>query len=210
MIRTSSVLRHTRTAVGVLLAAAALTACGGGTAHQGAAAVVGGRRIPIAEVEARVAALRTATAAQPGGQQVEPTGLTRRTVGELVLDQVVSRALDDRQLSVSDGDIAQARDADSKQLGGADALARELLKQGVAADDIDSFYRQQLGIQKLATAEGKDARTPEGDAVVRAALTQAGTELKIQVNPRYGQWDPKQVSLTDTPMSWLPKPSAAA
>ncbi|MDH6576977.1 SurA N-terminal domain-containing protein [Kitasatospora sp. MAP5-34] len=210
MIRTSSAVRRTRTAVGVLLAAAALTACSGGTADQGAAAVVGGRRIPISEVEARVTELRTAMAAQPGAPGAEPAGLTRQTVSNLVLDQVVSRALADRQLSVSVGEIAKARDADSKLLGGQDALSRALLKQGVPAGEIDTAYRQTLGIQKIAMAEGKDARTADGDAVVRAALTTAGTELKIQVNPRYGQWDPAKISITDAVAAWLPQPAAAA
>ncbi|GAA2146736.1 SurA N-terminal domain-containing protein [Kitasatospora kazusensis] len=210
MIRTSSAVRHARTAVGVLIAAAALTACGG-TAHPGAAAVVGGHRIPISEVEAKVAELRTAVAAQPGAPAAEPAGLTKRTVAELVLDQVVTQALSDRQLSVSQGDIARTRSADAKLLGGDDALGRALLlKQGVPAGDIDSFYRQQLGIQKIAAAEGKDARTADGDAAVRAALTAAGAELKIQVNPRYGRWDAQQVSLTDAAADWLPQPTAAA
>lgn len=211
MIRTRSAVRRTRNAVGVLLAGAALAACGGGAAHQGAAAVVGGRQIPIATVEARVAELRTAAAAQPGGPRTEPAGLVKRTVAELVLDQVVAQALSDRQLSVTDGEIVQVRDADSKLLGGEDALSRELLlKQGVPSGDINSFYRQQLGIRKLATADGKDARTSDGDAAVRAALTEAGTKLKIQVNPRYGQWDPQQISLVDSTADWLPQPATAA
>ncbi|WP_441250572.1 SurA N-terminal domain-containing protein [Kitasatospora sp. McL0602] len=213
MIRTSSATARRRgcAAAGVLLAVAALTACGGGAAHQGSAAVVGGQRISIATVETRVAQLRTAVASQPGGPRTEPAGLTRRMVAELVLDQVVDRALADRQLEVTAGEIAQARDADAKLVGGADALGRELLlKQAVPAADIDSFYRQQLGIQKLAGASGKDARSSEGDAAVRTALAAAGTELNIEVNPRYGQWNPQQISLVDAPDAWLPQPVAAA
>ncbi|AUG79382.1 hypothetical protein CFP65_4652 [Kitasatospora sp. MMS16-BH015] len=211
MIRISSVRRRLAAAGGVLLATAALSACGTGPAHQGAAAVVGGERISIATVESRVAELRTAVAAQQGGARTEPTGLTRRMVAELVLDKVVAQALADRQLTVTPGEIADARDADSKLLGGSDALGRELLlKQAVPAAGIDGFYRQQLGIQKIAGAEGKDARTPEGDAAVRTALTTAGAELKVQVNPRYGQWDVKQISLVDAADAWLPQTAAAA
>jgi hypothetical protein len=210
VIRTSSARRRARTAVGALLAAAALTACSGGTAHQGAAAVVGGQRISIATVEGRLAELRTAVAAQPGGPRTEPAGLTKQMVSDLVLDQVVARALADRQLSVSDGEIAQVRETETKLLGGENGLRTELLlKQGIPAEDIDAFYRQQLGIHKIAAAQGKDARTAEGDAVVRAALADAGGKLRIDVNPRYGRWDPQRVSLIDAATDWLPQPATA-
>jgi len=210
VIRTSPAARRTRVAVGALLAAAALTACSGGTAHQGAAAVVGGRPISIATVESRVAELRTAAAVQPGGPRTERAGLIRRTVAELVLNQVVAQAIADRRITVSDGEIDQVRDTETKLLGGENELQRELLlKQSVPAGDIDAFYRQQLGIRKLAAAQGQDARTAEGDAVVRAALAEAGTKLRIEVNPRYGHWDPKQVTLTDTVTEWLPQTPVA-
>ncbi|WP_052681974.1 SurA N-terminal domain-containing protein [Saccharothrix sp. ST-888] len=208
MIRTNSAQRHTRTAVGVagvLVAAAALTACGG-PAHQGAAAVLGGQRITIAAVEAKVSALRDEVDAQGSGPRTERAGLTNRAVADLVLSRVVDRALSDRQLDISQTEISQARDSDAKLLGGESELQRELLlKQGVSTGDTAAFYRQQLGIQKLAAVEGKDARTAEGDAVVRKALAAAGTELKVVVNPRYGTWDPQQVSLIDTTPDWLPQ-----
>ncbi|MER5635965.1 SurA N-terminal domain-containing protein [Kitasatospora sp. NPDC002227] len=210
MIRTSSVRRRLAAAAGVLLATAALSACGTGPAHQGSAAVVGGERISIATVEARVGAVRTAAAAQQGGG-AEPAGLSRRMVHELVLDKVVDRALADHQLEVTAGEIAQAREADGKLLGGEDGLVRALvLKQYVPAGEIDAFYHQQLGIQKLATAAGKDSRTADGVAAIRSALATAGEELSIQVNPRYGSWDSKQISLVDSADAWLPQPAASA
>ncbi|GAA2807443.1 SurA N-terminal domain-containing protein [Kitasatospora paracochleata] len=206
MIRTSSARRRSlRTAVGVALAAAALSACGAQPAHPGAAAVVGGERISVASVEARMAAVRDASAGQ-GGARTERAGLAKRTVADLVLDRVIAKALNDRQLSVSDAEIATSRAADAKVLGGESQLERELLaRQGVPSADIDTFYRQQLGIQKLAAAQGEDARTTVGDAVVRKALVEAGGKLDIQVNPRYGRWDVQQITLADTVDDWLPQ-----
>ncbi|PBC78092.1 SurA-like protein [Streptomyces sp. TLI_235] len=212
MIRTSSALRPARTAAGILLAAAVLTACGGSPAHQGAAAVVGDERIPIAEVQAKVSALRDATAAAaPGGTGTEQAGLVRRTVAELVLDRVIARALADRGLSVTQGEIAEARRNDAQLLGGDAALERQLLlRQGVAAEDVPVFYRQQIGIRKIAAAAGQDARTEQGDAVVRKALAEAGRALKVEVNPRYGRWDPQKIALVDAATDWLPQRAPAS
>ncbi|WP_354642073.1 SurA N-terminal domain-containing protein [Kitasatospora camelliae] len=207
MIRTSSaVRRRAAAATTAALAAAVLSACGAEPPHQGAAAVVGGERIPIATVDARVAAVRDAAAGQDGGPRAERAGLARRTVAELVLDRVIARAMADRGLTVSDAEVADARGGDAKLLGGEDALSRELLlKQSVPAEGIDAFYRQQLSIRKLASAAGQDARTPTGDAAVRQALVAAGSALSIEVNPRYGHWDPKQIGLTETVEDWLPR-----
>ncbi|GJF34720.1 lipoprotein [Kitasatospora sp. NE20-6] len=212
MIRTRSALRPARTAAGVLLAAAVLSACGGAPAHQGAAAVVGGEQIRIATVQAKVGALREATAeAAPEAAAQEQAGLVRRTVAGLVLDRVISRALADRGLTVTDGEIAQVRDADAQLLGGEAALRRELLlRQGVAAADVPDFYRQQLGIRAIAAAAGQDARTEQGDAVVRKALADAGTALKVEVNPRYGRWDPQRITLVEADTDWLPAKRATA
>ncbi|KQV23970.1 MULTISPECIES: SurA N-terminal domain-containing protein [unclassified Kitasatospora] len=212
MIRTRTALRHGRTAVGVLLAGAALAACGSGAPHQGSAAVVGGEQISIAAVESRVTGVRDAMAAESGGgRTTERSQLVRRTVADLVLNEVVAKALADRQLTVTDGEIDEARESEAKMLGGMAELQRDLLfKQSVRAGDVTAFYRQQVGIKKLAAAQGKDARSAEGDAAIRAALTDAGAKLKIEVNPRYGQWDVRQIGLTNTVSDWLRQPAATA
>ncbi|KDN83182.1 SurA N-terminal domain-containing protein [Kitasatospora cheerisanensis] len=203
MIRTSSV-RRLRAAIGIAVAAAALTACGGAPAHQGAAAVVGDERISIAQVEARVSAVREGGAAQTGAQANEQPGLARHAVSELILDKVIDRALTDRRLTVSASEIGAARSADVRTVGGETKLT-ELLrtKQGVPADGIDDFYRQQIGLTKLAG--GQDPNGPDGDAAIRKALVEAGSALHIVVNPRYGSWNTTRIGLTDTEDNWLPR-----
>ncbi|MGW4382498.1 SurA N-terminal domain-containing protein [Kitasatospora sp. NPDC004531] len=203
MTRISSV-RRLRAAIGVAVAAAALTACGGAPAHQGAAAVVGDERITVAQVQARMSAVRESNAAQVGAPAAdEQPGLARHAVNDLILDKVIERALADRRLTVDAGEIGAARSADSKAVGGDAKLAELLrLKQGVPAGGIDGFYRQQLGLTKLAG--GQDPSGAAGDAAIRKALVDAGTALHIKVNPRYGTWDTERIGLTDTTDNWLP------
>lgn len=211
MVRTSPSARRAGGAVGVLLAVAALSACGSRPSQPGAAAVLGDQRITVAEVQQRVNTLRAEVAAQPEGAEAEQAGLARRTVDDLVLERVVDRALGDRGLTVSPAEVQQARASDTRLLGGDRMLQRELLlRQNVSATGIDAFYREQLGIRDLAAAGGQDARTPDGDVAVRRALAQAGSELRIEVNPRYGRWDPQQVTLVAAAPDWLVRPASAA
>ncbi|MGW4808244.1 SurA N-terminal domain-containing protein [Kitasatospora sp. NPDC004272] len=202
MIRTSSA-RRPLAVLGAAVAAAVLSACGTAPAHQGAAAVVGSDRISIAQVQARVAAVRDG-ADQAGAATDEQPGLARHAVSDLILGKVVERALADRRLTVSQGEIDQARTADARTVGSETKLA-ELLraKQGVPADAVDGFYRQQIGLVKLAG--GQDPGSADGDAAIRKALAAAGTALHIEVNPRYGSWDADRIGLTGSTEDWLPK-----
>ena len=97
---------HRRRRTALVLSAAAiaaaplLTACGS-EAHPGAAAVVGGDRITVAQLEGRVSEVRDAQrAAVPDDAQYEQAiaktgGLTRDTLHSMVLDKVLHRAATD-------------------------------------------------------------------------------------------------------------------
>ncbi|MEV0530207.1 hypothetical protein [Kitasatospora sp. NPDC050463] len=195
---------HRRTAVaGALLAASALAACGGNGLTPGTAAVLDGRRIPVAAVEARVAELRDTAGGASADARQESDGLVRRALTDLVLDTVIARAVADRGIAVGGAEVAAARTVEEDRFGGAGPLARVLASRGVPAAAIDDYLRRQLGIRRLAAAAGQDGGTPAGDAGVRLALADAATALHLHVNPRYGTWDADQVTLLpDTPL-WL-------
>ena len=189
--------------VGVLLLPAVLLTSCGGPARPGAAAVLGGERISLAAVQARAAELRAAASGPSGDADPsagpEADGLARQALSELVRDALVARALTDRGLRVSAGEVAGARAADQAVAGGAAQLGRVLARRGVPAEGIDAYYRQQAGIRRLAAAQGLDAGTEAGDAAVRRALADAALALHVRVSPRYGRWDPQQVALLPDP-----------
>ncbi len=169
--------------------------------------MLGGERISLAAVQARAAELRAAASGPSGdadpsaGPEAGPEadGLARQALSELVRDALVARALTDRGLRVSAGEVAGARAADQAVAGGAAQLGRVLARRGVPAEGIDAYYRQQAGIRRLAAAQGLDAGTEAGDAAVRRALADAALALHVRVSPRYGRWDPQQVALLPDP-----------
>ena len=98
--------RRRRTALllsaAIVAAAPLLTACGN-DAHPGAAAVVGGQRITVAQLESRVNEVRTAQRAAITGRRPVRAGrrqtgsLTRDTLHSMVLDRVLDRAAEGRR-----------------------------------------------------------------------------------------------------------------
>lgn len=206
--------RRRRTALvlsaAIIAAAPLLTACGS-DAHPGAAAVVGGQRITVAQLQDRVndvrEAQRSAVADETQYQQVVArTGtLTRDTLHQMVLDRVLDRAADKAGISVTRREVQQLRTELERQTGGAKALENTWLHQyGVPPQHLDENLRLQLKAQKLAARLGTDTSRPD----FWKTLSEASAELDIDLNPRYGSWDTQQTSRVEAKTPWLKDVSA--
>ncbi|MFJ6126453.1 SurA N-terminal domain-containing protein [Streptomyces griseoviridis] len=208
--------RRRRTALlftaAIVAAGPLLTACGS-DAHPGAAAVVGGQRITVAQLEKRVSEVRTAQRSAVKDeaqyqQAVAQTGtLTRDTLHGMVLDEVLKRAARDADVTVTRKEIQQMRTGLEQQVGGSKALETAWLQQyGVAPERLDANLRLQLEAQKLARSLGTDTGKPP----FWNALGKASKELKVDLNPRYGAWDVQKSSRVDAKTPWLREATAPA
>ncbi|MEU2423878.1 SurA N-terminal domain-containing protein [Streptomyces sp. NPDC007851] len=205
--------RRTALVLSAAIAAAAplLTACTSG-AHPGAAAVVGGQRITVSQLENRVNEVRQAQRAavpdQAQYQQVlSATGsLTRDTLYNMVLDRVLHRAAQDAGVSVSRKEVEQMRTGLERQAGGAKALQTAWLqKYGIAPARLDDNLRFQVEAGKLAQALGTQTSQP----AFWKALSQASEELHVDLNPRYGAWDVQKSSRVDARTPWVREVTSA-
>jgi hypothetical protein len=188
-----------------LAAAPLVTACGS-DAHPGAAAVVGGERITVAQLENRVNEVREAQQAGVRDaaqyeQAISRTGtLTRDTLHNMVLDQVLHHAARDAGVHVTRKEIQQMRAGLEQQAGGAKGLETAWLQQyGIAPERLEDNLRLQLEAQKLARKLGTDTSRPE----FWKALSAASKELNIDLNPRYGTWDVDKSGRVDAKTPWV-------
>ena len=201
--------RRRRTALSfsvVLLAAAPLLTACGNDAHPGAAAVVGGQRIEVSTLQAQVREVRTAQEASPqAAELIKNTGrLSQAKLNDMILDRILNKAAADARVSVSRREIQNARLQAAAQSGGEKQFAAMALQQGaLTSAQIDDWVRRNVLLDKLATAMGASATTPEGQQAVLAELAATSKELHIDVNPRYGSWNDKQVQLGDAKTPWI-------
>ncbi|MCX5132717.1 MULTISPECIES: SurA N-terminal domain-containing protein [Streptomyces] len=211
--------RRRRTALvlsaAIVAAAPLLTGCGS-DAHPGAAAVVGGRRITVAQLESRVNEVRSAQRAATKDeaqyeQAIAKTGtLTRDTLHGMVLDQVLDRAAKNEGVTVTRKDSQQMRSALEQQAGGSKALETAWLQNyGVAPKRLDDSLRTEIEAQKLAAALGADMNTTDGKAVFWKAMSTASKQLHVDLNPRYGAWDVQKSSRVDAKTPWLREVTSA-
>ncbi|MFI0232072.1 SurA N-terminal domain-containing protein [Streptomyces sp. NPDC017086] len=206
--------RRTALVLTAAIAAAAplLTACGS-EAHPGAAAVVGGQRITVAQLQSRVDEVRRAQrAAVPDDTQYQQvvsstSSLTRDTLHNMVLDRVLHRAARDKGVTVTPKEIQQMRAELARQAGGGKGLETAWLqKYGIAPARLDDNLRLQLEAQKLAAKLGTDTTRP----AFWQALSKASAELRVDLNPRYGAWDVQKSSRVDAKTPWLREVTAQA
>ncbi|MGC5398997.1 SurA N-terminal domain-containing protein [Streptomyces sp. DT20] len=201
--------RRRRTALTVsavtLVAAPLLSACGS-QAHPGAAAVVGGDRIAVSTVQAQVADVRDAQdTSKQAAQTTDQSGqLVRAKLHGIILDRVLDRASADAGVTVSRAEIQQMRQSAVAQYKGEKGLRAAVLQERwISPGQIDSFLREQVQLTKLSQALGADPSTPAGTKALGDALTKASKALKVDVNPRYGSWDNKQIQLADYKAPWI-------
>ncbi|MDN0200880.1 SurA N-terminal domain-containing protein [Streptomyces sp. S.PNR 29] len=206
--------RRRRTALlltaAIAAAAPLLTACGN-DARPGAAAIVGGQRITVAQLEERVGEVRAAqrAAVQNDAQYQQAVaqtgGLTRDTLHSMVLDRVLHRAAQDAGVTVTRKEVQQMRTSLEQQAGGAESLqATWLQRYGIAPERLDENLRLQLEAQKLAEKLGTDTSRP----AFWKALSEASRSLNVDLNPRYGTWDVQKSSRVDAKTPWLRDVSA--
>jgi outer membrane murein-binding lipoprotein Lpp len=194
-----------------IAAAPLITACGN-DAHPGAAAVVGGQRITVAQLENRVSEVRAAQRAAVKDeaqyeQAIARTGtLTRDTLHNMVLDQVLHHAAREAGVTVTRKEIQRMRAGLEQQAGGAKGLETAWLQQyGIAPERLDENLGLQLEAQKLAKQLGTDTTRPE----FWKALSAASEELNIDLNPRYGTWDVEKSGRVDAKTPWVRDVTAA-
>jgi hypothetical protein len=199
--------RRTALSISVALLAGAplLTACGG-EAHPGAAAVVGGQRIEVTTLQTQVRQVRTAQEASPDAAQlIKNTGqLSQDKLNNLVFDRVLQKAADNNDVKVSRKEIQTARTQAAAQSGGEKQFAALLLQQrAITPGQIDDAIRRDVLLAKVAQAVGGDISTPAGQQKILAELSKTSKRLHVDVNPRYGSWDDKQVTLGATKTPWI-------
>lgn len=178
----------------VVIAALTAAACGLTTAGDPTtAAVVGDRRIAAAAMDDNLESIRNSEAFR---QQAQGD-----TSGAFVLDaqtqlatafvrsEILALVAEREGVAVSDEEIAQARDDLVTQLGGEEAFQARLAEQGLS----EGFLLQQLRDQQTQAALQEEIG--QGAELAEYIRTQL-EDIDIEVNPRYGQWDPATLSVT--------------
>ncbi|WP_371616207.1 SurA N-terminal domain-containing protein [Streptomyces sp. NBC_00454] len=191
---------HRRTALSVsaalLLAAPLLSACSG-QARPGTAAVIGGERITTSAVQAQVNDVRAAQnrSEHPSELIAAVPQLDRVKLSGMLQSRILDRMAEDAGISVTPKELEEERQTFENDKGAEAFEATLLQKFAIAPDQIDRWATDQVLFTKL------NAKYGQGNLAEPAS--KAAGKLGIEVNPRYGVWDPQKVSIGDSVTPWI-------
>ncbi|MFG2880270.1 SurA N-terminal domain-containing protein [Streptomyces sp. NPDC048337] len=193
---------HRRTALSVstalLLAAPLLSACSGET-RPGTAAVVGGERITTSALQAQVNDVRAAQnrSGQSAAELIASTpNLERVKLDSMLQSRVIDKMAATAGITVSGKEIEDEHKAYVENNNGAEQFEALLLQKGaMAPGQVDRFLRDRVLLTKLTAKYGNGKLEEPARAAAKA--------LRIEVNPRYGAWDVKQIKLGAGETPWI-------
>jgi hypothetical protein len=165
------------------------------------AAVVDGVRISQDALQARVnqALSNPETAAQVArGGAASRADFTRQLLGSLIVQQIIDRYAERHGLVVTAAEINRELNAEIGRVG-REAFDRELRQRGLTVADVRESIRTFLVQNKVRDDITKDlpADTPpeQINQFLNRWLEGQVARADIEVNPRFGKFDPKAVAV---------------
>ena len=137
-------------------------------------------------------------------RSVDITGMNLQNGSALIQNQVqfflISQLLADTSnslgMKVAPAEVAKAKAAAIKQVGGDKALPKALVGAGIDPTTLDLYFTSVLYSQKLAAyAQKAGATSANQGAAITSLVSAMATKEGVTVNPRYGKWDPKTANL---------------
>ena len=176
--------------IGLLSISLGLSGCSSQTA--GAAAVVGDQRISESQLDTEV---QDVLALQGLSSTDSSNELITSTLDQLITGILVNELADREKIKVTQGEIDDLRLQYVAQAGGQEAFEASIGEQGISIGEVDSIIRVNLQVAKLG-----DVLSPSGDADAKSAevfiaISELSSELRTEVAPRFGTWDPENLSV---------------
>jgi hypothetical protein len=187
--------RHRLVRAGVALAVAALaaTVLSACQSKVGTAAYVGSTRITESTVGSYVDRDAAVTTDSSSGQVDNPKAEVLTTLVRTAIVDQIFKTLPGNHPTASELDAARTSVLSQLGISSVTALENQAKPAGFTTAYATAFIDEQAKIIAL-TADLKDPG--DGTAVAKAIAKQ---HLKISVSPRYGVWDPSQLTVGSSP-----------
>lgn len=178
----------------VAIAAVVMSGCS--TAAPGAAAVVGSDRISERELTEKVEQVLRAQ-----GRPVDSASeaLVVTTLDRLITTSLVEQFAEQEGVSVTQGELDATVAGFVEATGGQQAFDDVLLQQDVAPESAPELIRVNLLAQKLGAALDPTGGPEAQSAAVLIAVSDFSEDVGTSVSPRYGVWDPINLSVGAMP-----------
>ena len=176
--------------IGAIAATIGLSGCGTPTA--GAAAVVGDQRISEATLNSEVQSVLSLQGLPATDSSNE---LITSTLDQMITTILVNELANREKIEVTQGEIDDLRLQYIAQAGGAEEFEAQISQQGIAIDEVDSIIRLNIQVSQLGEVLSPNPEPDAQSAAVFLAISELSSEIGTEVSPRYGTWDPENLTV---------------
>jgi hypothetical protein len=164
-----------------------------GCSQVGAAATIGETKITQEVVQGSIDSILAERAKIDISQMELQTGadLNLSQLRFQVLTVLIREVGKDFKVEASKAEIDTRRDGILEQVGGEAGLPKALVGAGIAPANLDLYLEAVIVSGKISDAIVASGVTEDllGGEITRLVAAKAA-QLKVEVNPRYGKWDP--------------------
>lgn len=183
----------------IVLGVAVLSGCSDSPKLAGSAVVINGNVIPASSVADRVDKVRAQIQVTDPSLISEVPSLiqiNQRAVDHFIRAALFEEVVAREGINVTQRDVEAYRDEVFAQYAKETIEAQLVSQNAVPADDVEGFMReimiQRILMEKLAP--GADNQTQF--LAMTDYLTALSDELGVELNPRFGSWDPSNLITT--------------
>ena len=183
----------------MVLGAAVLTGCSDSPKIAGSAVIVDGKVIPATVVAERVDKIRAQIQVTDPALMSEIPSLiqiNQRAVDHYILLSLLEESVVREGIKVTDRDVADYRDQIFAQYSQEAIEAQLATQNSVPADDVDGFMFEILVQRALMEKLAPGADNQTKFLAMADYLTILSDELGVELNPRFGKWDPSNLMST--------------
>lgn len=180
-----------------VLSLAGLTACG----QSNVAATVGEATISQTTLQETVDLILAERKGVDSTQMQVEIGdaLNRNQLQFYIYVEIYDAIAKDLGLKISTTELTTTREDLIARNGGAEQFSQALVGAQIASDNLDKYVRLVLISEKLNQAAiATGVAEAEVEAQISQLITKKAEELKIEINPRYGTWDPQGMQIVAT------------
>ena len=169
-----------------------------GCSQVNSAATVGDREIALKELQSQVDLILSERNAVDTSQMQLETGedLTRTQLSYLISNLIIEELAKEQNIEITASELESYKSQIFENIGGEANLPNVLVNASIPSTGLDQVLRRDLVLRKISekeSAAGADESTV--NSKIEALVTEKAKSLKVTINPRYGVWDVKTLSV---------------
>jgi hypothetical protein len=177
-----------------VLAALFLTSC----SSMNSGITVGDKEFSISDIQKPVDEILEARKSVDTSQMQLASGadLIRNQAQFAIISVLLDQIASDMKINFTSADIATRRTEIVAQVGGEQGLPAALVSSNLATSNLEPYIKVRLIIDKLTSNFIEVGASPEqASEGVSRLIVAAAKKLGVEINPKYGTWNPITASI---------------